>query len=233
MPITMTEMVARYEKLSTPMVYDILDRMGFPDQALAAEIRPLDAAMSVVGSAFTIHGEEDRDGDDGSASYRMFRAIEPGSVLVMATNGHRVSGPWGENASLSARMRGARGMVTDGGTRDVNEVVALGFPLFSRFISPVFMGGRFAVKAHQVPVELDGQVGPRVEVNPGDLVVADRDGVVIVPRDLAEEVLGAAEELGRIEERLRAGLRAGEDREVVYKRHPKFAHVRRVRGPGA
>jgi regulator of RNase E activity RraA len=90
------------------------------------------------------------------------------------------------------------------------------------------MGGRFAVKAHQEPVELDGQVGAKVRVQPGDLVVADRDGVVIVPRGIAAEVLEAAEELGRIEERLRAGLRAGEDREVVYKRHPKFAHVRRI-----
>jgi regulator of RNase E activity RraA len=120
-------------------------------------------------------------------------------------------------------------MVTDGGTRDANEVVALGFPLFCRFLSPVFMGGRFAVKAHQEPVELDGQVGAKVRVEPGDLVVADRDGVVIVPRGIAHEVLEAAEELGRIEERLRAGLRAGEDREVVYKRHPKFAHVRRIK----
>ena len=56
---------------------------------------------------------------------------------------------------------------------------------------------------------------------------ADRDGVVIVPAELAAEVLVAAEELERIEERLRAGLRAGEDREAVYKRHPKFAHVRK------
>ena len=231
MPVPLTELVARYEKLSTPIVFDILDRMGFPDQALAAEIRPLDARMAAVGPAFTIRGEDDR-GDDGSAGYRMFRAIEPGSVLVMATHGHRVSAPWGENASLSARMRGALGMVTDGGSRDAGEVVALGFPLFCRFVSPVFMGGRFAVKAHQVPVELDGQVGVKVKVHPGDLVVADRDGVVIVPLGLAEEALEAAEELGRIEERLREGLRAGEDREAVYKRHPKFAHVRRVREPG-
>jgi regulator of RNase E activity RraA len=225
----MNDLVARYEKLSTPLVYDILDRMGLPDQALASSVRPLAPQMRVVGPAFTIHGEEDPQ-DDGSAGFRMFREIQPGSVLVMATNGHRVSAPWGENASISARMRGARGLVSDGGIRDAAEVVALDFPAFCAFLSPVFMGGRFAVKAHQLEVHLDGQVGKRVSVRPGDLVVADRDGVVIVPVERAEEVVAAAERLNEIEGQIRAALLAGEDRESVYRRYPKFAHVRRPEG---
>jgi regulator of RNase E activity RraA len=225
MSLAAPELLARYERLSTPLVYDVLDRMGLPNQALDCQVRPIDPGMRVVGPAFTIHGEEDRS-DDGSAGYRMFRAITPGSVLVMASNGHRASGPWGENASLSARMRGARGLVTDGGSRDAAEVAALGFPLFCRYLTPVFMGGRWAVKAHQRPVQVAAQVGDRVAVRPGDFVVADRDGVVIVPAELLDEVLVAAERLNEIEEQLRAGLRAGEDRETVYKRHPKFAHVR-------
>jgi 4-hydroxy-4-methyl-2-oxoglutarate aldolase len=220
------DLISRYEKLSTPLVYDILDKMGRPNQALDCHIRPIDPGMRVVGPAFTVHGEEDPT-DDGSAGYRMFREIVPGSVLVMASNGHRVSGPWGENASISAQMKGARGLVTDGGSRDAAEVAALGFPLFCRYLTPVFMGGRWAVKGHQRPVDLTGQVGDRVAVRPGDLVVADRDGVVIVPTERLDDVLIAAERLNEIEERLRAGLRAGEDREDVYKRHPKFAHVRK------
>jgi regulator of RNase E activity RraA len=226
MPIPPSELVARYDRLSTPLVYDILDRLGLPNQALDCQVRPLDPGMRVVGPAFTVHGEEDR-ADDGAAGYRMFRAIAPGSVLVMATNGHRVAGPWGENASISARMNGARGLVTDGGCRDAAEVAALGFPLFCRYLTPVFMGGRWAVKDHQRPVRIAAQVGDALTVRPGDFVVADRDGVVIVPAELLDEVLVAAERLNEIEERLRAGLRAGEDREAVYKRHPKFAHVRR------
>jgi regulator of RNase E activity RraA len=223
------DLLARYDRLSTPLVYDVLDRMGRPNQALACAVRPLDPGMRVVGPAFTVHGEE-RTADDGAAGYRMFREIVPGSVLVMAANGHRVAGPWGENASISAQMRGARGLVTDGGSRDAAEVVALGFPVFSRYVTPVFMGGRWAVTGHQRPVRLDAQVDGQITVRPGDFVVADRDGVVIVPAELLEEVLVAAERLNEIEEQLRAGLRAGEDREVVYKRHPKFDHVRRPGG---
>ncbi len=221
------DLVARYEMLSTPVVYDILDQMGFPDQALAAAVRPLDPGMTVAGPAFTVSGDRYRPGDDGAAGFRMFREIVAGSVLVMAQNGHMVSGPWGENASLSARQKGAKGLVTDGGVRDADGIAALGFPVFAAHLTPVFMNGRFTVREHQVPVALAGQTSERVPVRPGDLVVADRDGVVVVPAELAAEVLGAAEELERIEEKLRAGLRAGEDREAVYKRHPKFAHVRK------
>jgi regulator of RNase E activity RraA len=222
-----SDLVARYEKLSTPVVYDVLDQMGFPDQAVAADVRPLDPGMRVVGPAFTVTGDEYRPGDDGAAGFRMFREVVAGSVLVLAQNGHRASGPWGENASISAMMKGAKGLVTDGRVRDADGIADLAFPVFSRSLTPVFMNGRFTVRGHLVPVELDGQTADRVPVRPGDLVVADRDGVVVVPAELTAEVLAAAEELERIEERLRTGLRAGEDREAVYRRHPKFAHVRK------
>jgi regulator of RNase E activity RraA len=228
----MSDLLSRYEKLSSPLVYDILDQMGHPNQALSCELRPLAPEMKVVGPAFTITGREFRPGDDGAAAFRMFRAIGAGSVLVMATHGHGVSGPWGENASISARQRGARGLVTDGGVRDTGEIVALGFPTFSWLVTPVFMQGRFTIAGHQEPVRLRGQVGETVVVHPGDLVLGDRDGVVIVPQALAEEVLVAAEQLNRVEEQIRAALLGGEEREAVYRRYPKFAHVRRPAGPG-
>jgi regulator of RNase E activity RraA len=155
----------------------------------------------------------------------MFREILPGSVLVLATNQHRISGPWGENTSLSARKRGGRGIVIDGGTRDVNEITAFGFPTFCRFVTPVYSGGRFVQTALQVPVEVAGQVDEKVVVEPEDFIVADADGVVVVPKALLEEVLLAAERLDEIEHQIRAALHLGEDREEVYRRYPKFDHV--------
>ncbi len=88
-------------------------------------------------------------------------------------------------------------------------------PTFCLYITPVFAQGRYRIRGYQKPIELSGQVEEKVTLYPGDFVLADRDGVVIVPAALAEEVLFAAERLEQIEEQLRKALLAGEDREEV------------------
>ena len=229
MAIPIPELAERYERLSTPVVYDILDQMGYPGQALSSQLRPLALDMLVSGPAFTVEGRDFRpDEPSGVSSYQMFRAIVPGSVIIMAMNGHTLSAPWGENSSITAQMRGARGIVMDGATRDVNATIALGFPTFCRLVTPVFAQGRYEITAYQQEAQMPGQLGAPVRVQPGDFVLADCDGVVIVPRSIVEEVLAAAEQLEIIEGQIRAALRGGEDREVVYQRYPKFAHVRKT-----
>src|SRR5689334_13979411 len=86
----------RYERLSTPVVYDILDQMGYPAQALSAQFRPLSLGMMVAGPVFTVEGRDYRpDQPSPVSSYQMFRDIVPGSIIVMTMNGHMQSGPWG------------------------------------------------------------------------------------------------------------------------------------------
>lgn len=233
MSIQFKEMIERYRKLSTPVVYDILDKMGYPNQALSCELRPLANDMIMAGPAYTIRGADTVPGAPKAAvtSFQMFRELYPGCVIVMETGKHRRSGPWGENTSLTAKRAGAQGIIIDGATRDANAICELGdFACFVRFLNPVFGEGRFRMEALQVPINMPGQLTETVVVRPGDFVVADRDGIVIVPQELAEEVLLAAEKLEEIELEIRKELLAGEDREVVYKRHPKFAHVRRPEG---
>jgi regulator of RNase E activity RraA len=230
MAIPLTELIERYERLSSPVIYDILDTMGYPNQALSADIRPLDPKMVLAGPAFTIDGYTlTPDLVTDFNSYEPFRHIESGSVLVLATNGHNISGPWGENTSISAQVKGARGIIIDGGTRDAGPVLELDMPFFCRFVTPVFGRNRFAWTGFQVPVQVAGQVEEKVAVDPGSFVIADWDGVVIVPQPLIEEVLIAGEKLEEVEVKLREGLLAGEDRELVYKRFPKFDHVRRAK----
>src|SRR5213593_239620 len=98
MSLQISELAQRYERLSTPVVYDILDQMGYPAQALSSQIRPLALDMVIAGPVFTVEGRDYRpDQPSGVSSYQMFRDIVPGSVIVMAMNGHMLSGPWGEN----------------------------------------------------------------------------------------------------------------------------------------
>lgn len=220
---------ARFELLSTAVVYDVLDKLGFPNQAVCSSVKPLDPAMRIAGPAFTIVGRSLNDGSDyGSAAFEMFRAIRPGVVLVMGGSGHTVAGPWGENASISAMRAGARGMITDTGTRDSGPIVELGFPVFSGYISPVFMSRRFGIVGHEQPITLAGQCGQNVDVSPGDYVLADSDGVVVVPNRLILAVLEGAEQLEQIEREIRKALRAGEERESVYHRLPKFSHLKAI-----
>lgn len=224
------ERIERYERLSTADVYDILDQMGYPNQALSAVIRPLAPQMVVAGPAFPVQGRSYRaDAPAGVSSYAMFREITPQAVLIMAMDGHSVSGPWGENSSISAKMRGARGVVLDGATRDANAIVELGLPTFARSVTPVFSQYRYEMVSWQQPVRVAGQVESYVTVNPGDFVLADRDGVVIIPNALIAETLLAAERLQEIENAIREALLTGEDREAVYRRLPKFDHVKRHR----
>lgn len=222
------ELTRRFEQLSTAVVFDVLDKLGFGDQAVSSGVKPLDSAMRVAGPAFTIVGRSLNDGSDyGSAAFEMFRAIRRGAVLVMGGSGHTISGPWGENASISAMQAGARGLITDTGVRDAGPIVELGFPVFSAYVSPVFMSGRFAIVGHEQPITLAGQSSAEVGVSPGDFVVADRDGVVIVPKPLIPAVLEGAEQLERIEGEIRKALFSGEEREAVYRRLPKFAHLKK------
>ncbi len=232
MALSLEEMAARFRRLSSPVVYDILDKMGYPNQVLSAEFHPLAPDMVVAGPAFTVKGGDTAPGAPPApvSSYQMFRDLYPGCVIVMDMGHHRQSGPWGENTSLTAKMRGAVGIVMDGYTRDANQVVALGFPCFCRGVTPVFGEGRYRIQAFQIPITVSGHLTATVLVRPGDFIVGDRDGIVVVPKEIAEEVLLACEKLEEIELEIRKDLEAGVDREIVYKKHPKFAHVRRPAG---
>jgi 4-hydroxy-4-methyl-2-oxoglutarate aldolase len=221
-------LINRFRAIPTSIAYDVMDAMGHPNQALHHAIRPLAPTMRVCGSAYTARGMASPGHTTGVSSYQMYRELTPGSVLVLDTGGHAIAGPWGENTSLSATVRGCTGAVIDGGTRDAEGVEAMRFPVFARFVTPVIAKGRWSMTALGEPIHMSGQVGAQVRVEPGDLVLGDRDGVVIVPMRLRAVVLEAAEELARIEERIQAALAAGDDREEVYRRFPKFDHIRRT-----
>jgi regulator of RNase E activity RraA len=184
-------LVDRLGALYTAVVSDTLDRLGIRGNAMAPHIRPLYAQAKAAGFAATVHCVEvDAPPANREDWYRgelqAVDALEPGDVMVVST----CSGCyWGELLATASRFRGARGIVADAWTRDTLTLIEMEFPTFVAGISPLDSLGRIDVDGIGVPVECGG-----VTVNPGDLVLGDHDGVVVVPSSVAEEVLTLAEE---------------------------------------
>jgi 4-hydroxy-4-methyl-2-oxoglutarate aldolase len=235
MPPPMQEIIERYRKLDSDLIYDTLNGMGLSNQQLSLAIQPLEIHMVVAGPAFTCKyavSEAASKVTTGRMEYRasqyeMMHELYDGCVLVQDVGNDPVCGGLGENMGISVQMQGCTGVVCDGGTRDKKALIAMGFPVFSRFSSCTLSWGRRRLIDYQIPVRMSGHLTKWVTVNPGDFIFGDADGIVVVPQELTLEVLGGAERVAEIEEAQRAQLRAGIDREEVYK-IDRYAHIRRV-----
>jgi regulator of RNase E activity RraA len=162
--------------------------------------------MRVVGRAHTVLTADvyERPADPYRLEIEAVDALEPGDVMVACTNGSERTCFWGELLSTAARYRGCRGVVLDGYTRDAQAIIAMGFPCFTRGIHVADSLGRLEVVRYDVPIECGG-----VRVEPGDLVFGDYDGIVVIPRAVAPEVIARAEEKVRGENLVRRHLAEG------------------------
>ena len=130
-------------------------------------------------------------------------------------------GEW--NAKLGDFVKGAVGASIDGGLRDCRALLNMNFPVFSRYICPVRSPHRWGYHRWQVPITLRGQLTAHVAVSPGDFILGDIDGVVVIPLDRILEILRLSEEFGAMEGRAREEFgAAGDDVWEVYKRYPKL-----------
>jgi len=197
-PLTIAaeELCRRYEALYTGAVNDVLRERGLLYQTLPNSIMPLRDEMRVAGIAFTVKGAKNLT-VEGEMEHRaeMLEALHPNSVVVWDTSQDDESAQWGEVMTKAAIHAGCRGAVVDGGVRDTLQVLAQDFPVFCRYRSSNGMLGRFRMIDYQIPVQLGG-----VTIQPGDVVFGDIDGVLLIPRALACDVLFRAEEIRREEQ---------------------------------
>jgi 4-hydroxy-4-methyl-2-oxoglutarate aldolase len=199
-------LIDRLAALHPAVVSDCLDALGYREQVMAPAIRPLAAEMRLAGVAATARVVPD-DGvpADRSQWYRGTIAavdvLEPGDVMVTSSCEGAF---WGELLATASRRRGARGIVADAYARDTLALIDMGFATFVRGIHCADSLGRIRVEAAGVPVECGG-----VEVNPGDLVLADHDGVVVLPAAIAAEAIRLAEEKVAGENTVRDALAEG------------------------
>lgn len=183
------ELCERYERLFSAAVNDVLRDHGLLHQTLPNTITPLRDHMTVAGLAFTIKGAPSLVVEDEmSTRASMLEAISEDSVCIWDTSNDTQSAQWGEVMTMAASARGCRGVVVDGGVRDTHKILAQDFPVFCRYRTSNAMLGRFRLTAWQIPIRIGA-----VSIHPGDLIFADIDGAIVVPRRLACEVLIAAE----------------------------------------
>ena len=159
------------------------------------KIKPVWKGAKVVGPAIT-----GRAPIGTSCVEKMFQVAKPGEVFVVDGDGYEKSIHFGEIYSNKARGMGIAGLVIDGAVRDIDGIEECGFPVFARSVTP-YSGALKPWEEVQIPVICGGVI-----VGPGDLVVGDGDGVVIVPRDMIEQVLEETEKIQRHEAEILKGL---------------------------
>ncbi len=198
------EWADRLAKLYTAVVADVLDKLGLRNQCLHPRVRPLFPEAKFAGFALTVQVVPARElapANPYAGELAAVDALKPGDVMMVSQTEWSF---WGELLSTAARYRGCRGVVLDGPTRDTVVIKQMGFPVFHVGFHPADSLGRLDVTGHDVPISCGG-----VLVHPGDLVLADHDGVVVVPLGAAEEVLRLAEEKVSSENLVRKALAEG------------------------
>lgn len=207
------ELCQRYEALFTGAVNDVLREHALVDQALPHDIVPLLPDRTVAGIAFTIKSAKDPT-IEGELVKRaeMLDAIEPDAFCLWDTGGDDQSAHWGEMMTAASKQRGARAAAVEGGLRDTKQVLAQDFPVFYRYRTSNGSLGRCKIVAYQTPIRIGSVI-----IKPGDIVMGDIDGVVVVPRRLAVVVLARAEEIHRTEKDIKRWITGGQKASDVVK----------------
>ena len=204
------------EKLYSAVIADILDELGIRGNAMDHGINPLSQDMVLMGRAFTLLAADvyEVPKEPYKLELEAVDSTKEGDVIVACTSGSVSSGFWGELLSTTSKLRGCEGVVVDGLTRDSKPIIKMGYPVFVRGSSPYDSKGRTDVFAYQVPVECGG-----VLVNPGDIIFGDCDGIVVIPKDLEEQVIAKALEKAKGEDTVRVELSEGMSARDVFNKY--------------
>jgi 4-hydroxy-4-methyl-2-oxoglutarate aldolase len=215
----------RYLRLYAGLVFDILEGMGYPNQAVSHKIMPLTLDMKLSGFAFTVKGCPTAVKDQ-SIRYRRLNAIKEMTypcieVRDAGTTQFNVA-LYGELTSTTARAHGSVGALVDGGTRDSGMIIEMGFPVFAKYRCPVEAFGRVMTLDHQVPILVSGELTETLIVNPGDYIFGDLDGVLVIPKALTMKVLEEAEKIMGVENKAREEFKTGADPIEVFKKYRRL-----------
>ena len=195
--------VERLLKLDTCAVSDGMDRLGLMGATYG--VRPMWPCPKIVGRAVTMKIKPvGLDKAKQHLGTLPIDAAQPGDVIVIDNGGRPDTSCWGGLLALAAKTKGISGVVIDGACRDIDESRDVGFPVYARGTVPMTARGRVMQETYNQEIEFAG-----VQVHPGDLVIADGSGVVVIPRSKEEEIVRAAEAVAATEARMAEGIRQG------------------------
>src|SRR5579883_3225084 len=198
--IDIEDFCRRFSVIYGGAISDVLDEMGYHHQVLPHEIQALTMDQTVAGVAMTVEGQPTVSEDPEEIFIpilQMLGDLKPGDVIVSQPHDH-LSAHIGELSCETAKFRGARGAVIDGGARDIDYILKLGFPVFCRYRTSADV------------------------IEQGDFVVGDKDGVVIIPRKIAREVLEKSEEVVSTENLVRKAILEGVHPVEAYRKYGRF-----------
>jgi 4-hydroxy-4-methyl-2-oxoglutarate aldolase len=200
---------AQLQQLSTPLVVDAMDRLGLQEAVLDPAIRPVEPNTRMVGTAVTVLMRSQTDRSKASLG-RYSEALENTAdlycpiIVVEVPEEHHHRGIFGEGAAMTARHNGFVGALVDGAVRDTPDLQRMQYPVFSRNVSPGYAVGKVEAVSRDEPVRIGG-----VTVHPGDIIVADNDGVVIVSPDRLEDVINRAQAIREWENKVHQLMQEG------------------------
>lgn len=216
---TQTSISDRLEKCYSGAVYDVLRAMGYPNQALPNTIRPIDIHTKLAGSIYTVSGRYDETMDPHETLLQwtgLLSKAPKGSVVICQPNDDTLA-HMGELSSETLQLRGIRGYIVDGGSRDSAFISRIGFKVFCKYFTPVDVVGRWVADKFAEPIKIG-----KVDIETGDYVMADRDGIVIIPKAIAEEVVEKTEAVLQTESLVRKAILEGVDPQEAYLKYGKF-----------
>jgi regulator of RNase E activity RraA len=200
----LTSLVQGFRSVTTASVADAVDRVAKRPGFMSHEIKPIMPAK-IVGPAATVIERQALEPQPPTHALEALDAAAPGTIIVIGMEdpaGSRNVAVWGGLMATAAVTRKLAGAVLDAGVRDVEEIRQMGFPVFSRSVTPASTVGRYITVDRGVPATCGG-----IRVHPGDVIVGDTDGVVVVPRAYAAEVLQVATEIEETERRMAEAIR--------------------------
>jgi len=190
------ELIQYFREIPTAIVSDSLGR----NNTMKSNVKPIYSGVHLCGPALTVK----ISANDNLILHKAIKMAEPGDILVVDTGGYSESAVWGELMSISAKSNGISGIVIDGAVRDIRKIIELRFPVFCTSIVP-----RAPYSVHSGSINVAILCGGTI-VSPGDTVIGDDDGVVVVPREKVEEVLVKCKTKIEEEEEIRLRVTNGE-----------------------